>query len=76
MKLKLYRDGKIISDGGLVPAADLVDESNGIFSSKGSVRLNKDLPQGDYLLQIELIDALSGNKPKPAIQFLQFDIVE
>ncbi|HQX55952.1 MAG TPA: VWA domain-containing protein [Pyrinomonadaceae bacterium] len=76
VKLKLYRDGKIISDGGLVPAADLVDESNGIFSSKGSVRLNKDLPQGDYLLQIELIDALSGNKPKPAIQFLQFDIVE
>ncbi len=76
VKLRLYRDGKAVYESDPGPIAHRYQLAPQIVSSSGSLGLGRDLPAGDYLLQIDVTDIFAKSKTQVAVQFVQFDIIE
>ena len=76
VQLRMFRDGKLILDGKPV-ALDAAGQTDlRRIKSGGALSLGKELPTGDYVLQIVANDAQAKEKQRIATQFVQFEIVE
>ncbi len=76
VEAKIYKDGVSIFDGqpqniptNVIAKLDSVD----LF---GSINLGSKMEPGDYILQLEITDQLSGKKNNKVSQFVQFEIIE
>lgn len=77
IKLKLYRDGKLISETDFVPVPDVNYEPGGVVSGQAAITVGKALLPGDYLFQLEVKDLVrKEDKRSSVVQFVQFDVVE
>ena len=77
IKLKLYRDGKLISETDFVPVPDVNYEPGGVVSGQAAITVGKALLPGDYLFQLEVKDLLRKEDKRSSVaQFVQFDVVE
>ncbi|MFT3744006.1 MAG: VWA domain-containing protein [Pyrinomonadaceae bacterium] len=72
--LKLYGAGNLVFDSGQKPLPKMMYESPKVISSVGGIRLADSLPPGDYVLQVNVTDALASRKT--VTQFIQFEIVD
>jgi hypothetical protein len=71
---KLFRDGKLVYEGGLKPL-DLAGQTDlERITGGGGVQLGL-LPPGEYILQIFVNDALAQEKNRTANQWIDFEIV-
>ena len=72
---KLFRDGKLVYEGGLKPL-DLTGQTDlERITGGGGVQLGM-LPPGEYILQIFVNDALAQEKNRTATQWIDFEIVQ
>lgn len=71
--VKLYRDGKIISEGATESLQPEKTTQSARFDNYGYLRLNANIQQGDYALQITVKDALTGATTS---QWIDFEIVK
>jgi VWFA-related protein len=75
-QVRLFRDGKEVFVGKETPF-----DSNGQpdlkrLSATGAIALGTDMPPGDYVLQVEVTDALADPKHRLATQWIDFQIVK
>ena len=75
VKVRVFREGKLLLDGKplQIDPAGQNDMSHIGFS--GAISLGKEMPAGDYILQIIVTDNLAKEKQKLATQFVQFEVV-
>lgn len=76
VQLRMFRDGKLILDGKPVPLDPAGQTDLQRIKSGGALSIGKELPPGDYVLQIVANDAQAKEKQRIATQFVQFEIVE
>lgn len=73
VQVNLYRDGKIISEGKpQTPQLEKLSDPNRI-NDYGYLRLNADVPKGDYALQV-IIKDLTANETTS--QWVDFEVVD
>lgn len=75
-QIRLFRDGKTILEG-----KEIVLDPNGQadpkrLRSSGGINLPADLPAGDYILQIIVIDRQAKEKRRVNSRFVQFELVD
>ncbi len=76
MQTRIFRDGKVIFESKLNPV-DLTGQTDmQVISSAGAIALGTSMQNGDYVLQIIIMDALAKKKNQIATQFAQFEIVD
>lgn len=74
-QMKLYRDGRLVYDGGW-RAFDPKEQTDlGRLIAGGSVRMGGDLTPGEYALQVIVIDKLAKVKDQMATNWIDFEIV-
>lgn len=75
-KVRVFREGKLLLDGKplQIDPAGQNDMSHIGFS--GAISLGKEMPAGDYILQIIVTDNRAKEKQKLATQFVQFEVVQ
>jgi VWFA-related protein len=75
-RVRVFRDGKLVLDGEPKPydVAGQTDLQHLKFV--GALAIGAQMEPGDYVLQIIVIDELTGSKPKTATQFVQFEVVQ
>lgn len=74
-QMRLFRDGKLIFEGK-PQSATSKNLSLPQPTLAGSLLLGKEMPPGDYVVQIAVTDKLARGKYNTATQFVQFEIVE
>lgn len=75
-QIRIYRDGKLALNG---PTKPLNLNGQTDFQSihfGGALNLGKELPKGDYVLQIIVIDNQVKGKNRVSTQWIQFEIVD
>jgi VWFA-related protein len=74
IQVMLYRDGKVLLDGGAQPA-QLEKQGNWLrINDYGYMRLNPALEPGDYALQVLIKNA--DGKGKPVSEWVDFEVTE
>jgi VWFA-related protein len=75
-RTRLLRDGAVVFDSGPLPfvAEATADPRRLSFSS--AIRLGRALPEGNYVLQVVVTDALAKEKDRVATQWVDFEIVK
>ncbi|MDM7923401.1 MAG: hypothetical protein QUS14_13975, partial [Pyrinomonadaceae bacterium] len=74
-KLRVFRDGKIVLDGEVLPL-DLNGQADlERLRSSGAISLAKEMQPGDYILQVIVFDNAAKEKRRIATQFVQFELV-
>jgi hypothetical protein len=75
-RIRIYNDGKLIMDGQPT-AVDLVGQ-NDLTRIKigGAMAVGKQLPPGDYVMQVIVTDLLTSAKNQTVSQYVEFEIVE
>lgn len=74
-QMKLYRDGRLVYDGGMRPYDPKQQTDLRHLVAGGSVRLGSDLTPGEYALQVIVIDRLAKEKERMATNWIDFEIV-
>lgn len=74
-KIRIFRDGKIVLDGSQIPLDLSGQMEMKQLKASGAVSLGKNMPPGDYILQIIVTDNLAKEKRKIATQFVQFEVI-
>ncbi|MGQ0540914.1 MAG: VWA domain-containing protein [Blastocatellia bacterium] len=74
-KIRVFRDGKIVLDGNQMPLDISGQTEIKQLKSSGAISLGKNMPPGDYILQIIITDNLAKEKRRIATQFVQFEVV-
>ncbi len=74
-QLKLYREGRLVYDGGVRPFDPKERTDLGQLIAGGSVKLGNDLTPGEYALQVIVIDKLAKVKEQVATNWIDFEIV-
>jgi VWFA-related protein len=75
IQLRLFRDGKLVYSGKptIFEAAGQSDMRQ--IAAGGEITLGTDLPAGEYIVQIVVVDALAKGEGKLATQWMDFDLV-
>jgi VWFA-related protein len=73
---KIYRDGKVIYTGGAVPISIANQPDLQRITNGSRIQLGSDFPEGEYVLQIIVTDNLVKEKPRVAVQWIDFEIVK
>ena len=71
--LKLYKDAGVVFETGRKQIVKLSYETPKMMSAVGGIRLGENLTPGDYILQVDIIDAAANGRT--VTQFIQFEIV-
>lgn len=71
--LKLFSGANVVFESGRKPIVRLSYETPKLISTIGGLRLGESLTPGDYILQVDIIDASAG---RTVTQFVQFEIVD
>ncbi len=75
-RVRVFRDGKLVLDGE-PKSYDLGGQTDlQHLKFVGALAIGAQMEPGDYVLQIIVIDELTGSKPKTATQFVQFEVVQ
>lgn len=72
--LRLFGGGNMVFESGRKPVVKMSYESPKLISAVGGVRLGESLLPGDYILQVDIIDAMANGRT--VTQFVQFEIVD
>jgi hypothetical protein len=75
-QIKLFRDGKPVFEGKVLPITPGHQTDPKTLSYMGSLSLGTELIAGDYVMEIIVTDNFANDKPKTAVQFVQFEIVD
>ena len=75
-RTRLYRDGKLVFEGNLQPISGGLRSGQKSIDFSSALSLGSELPPGDYILQISIIDNLAKPKKNTATQFVQFEVLE
>lgn len=75
-QLRLYRDGKLVYEGKVLPFDAQVQNIQGDVGVGGQLYLGKVLVPGEYSLQMVVTDLLAREKQRVAAQWIDFEIVE
>ena len=75
-KTRIFRDGKLILDGQQQPLNLTNQTEMEHLRASGAIALGKQMPPGDYVLQIIITDNMARVKERIATQFVQFEVVE
>ena len=75
-QVRLFRDGKLVYTGQARPfdAAGQTDMRQ--IVAGGEILLGTDLPLGEYVLQVIVVDKLAGSDHSLTTQWMDFDLVE
>ena len=73
---RLYRDGKLVFEGKILPLNTEGQTDLKRIESKGAIVLGKNLEAGDYVLQIVAVDALAKEKNQVQSQFIDFELID
>lgn len=73
---RLYRDGQLVFEGKLSQfnAAGQTDLKR--IEADGAIMLGKNLPAGDYVLQILAVDTLAKQRNQVQAQFIDFELID
>ena len=73
---RLFRDNKIVLEGA--PSKLNADKQTDLsrIEAAGAITLGKNLPPGNYILQIIVTDNRAKNKNQTTSQFIDFEIIE
>lgn len=74
-KIRVFRDGKIVLDGKVLPVDTTGEKDPARVRSTGAISLLKDMPPGDYVLQVIIIDNNARSKRKIATQAVPFEVL-
>jgi VWFA-related protein len=74
-KVRVFREGKLMLDGKPLPIDPTGQNDMSHIGFSGAISLGKEMPAGDYILQIIVTDNLAKEKQKVATQFVQFEVV-
>ena len=74
-QMRLYRDGKEVFTGRVLPFDASQQEDLKRLSAGGRIRIGPDLLPGQYILQVAVTDALAKDKNRTATQWIDFEIV-
>jgi VWFA-related protein len=75
-RLRVFRDGLPVLEGPEVPL-EVVDQGDlKRIRAGGAMNLPRDMPVGDYILQIVVTDGTGKDIRQGAAQFVEFEVVE
>ncbi|MDT4967103.1 MAG: hypothetical protein QOJ64_1840 [Acidobacteriota bacterium] len=74
-QLRLFREGQLVFTGKLTPYDTSGQADPQRLSTGGRLFLGSELPPGEYILQVIVIDALADEKYRMATQWIDFEIV-
>ena len=75
-QLRLFRDGKLVYEGKVLPFDAQAQNTQGDVGAGGKLYLGRDLVPGEYALQMIVTDLLAKEKQRVAAQWIDFEIVE
>ena len=75
-QLRLFRDGKLVYEGKVLPFDAQPQNVQGDVGAGGQLWLGKILVPGEYALQMIVTDLLAKEKQRVAAQWIDFEIVE
>ncbi len=75
-QLRLYRDGKLVYEGKVLPFDARPQNTQGDVGAGGRLYLGRDLIPGEYALQMVVTDLLARERQRVAAQWIDFEIVE
>ncbi|HEX7316367.1 MAG TPA: VWA domain-containing protein [Pyrinomonadaceae bacterium] len=75
-QMRLFRDGKLVYEGKLLPFAAQPVNTLGDVGAGGRLQLGTELVPGEYALQMIVIDPLAKEKQRVASQWIDFEVVE
>lgn len=73
---RIFRDGKQIFEGKPQPVSEQNMLDPGRISVSSTLSLGAEMPLGEYVLQMVIIDNLAKEKRKIASQFVQFELIQ
>jgi VWFA-related protein len=71
---RLFRDGQQVYEGKPMPLQIVTQQDPRHLLATGTMKLGVQMPPGDYVLQVIVIDALSGDKHRTAAQSTDFEV--
>jgi|ERR1035441_7748825 hypothetical protein len=71
---RLFRDGKQVYEGKPTPLETASQRDPKRLVAAGTMKLSAQMPPGDYVLQVIVIDKLSGDKRGTATQSTDFEV--
>src|SRR5215207_6356696 len=75
-QMRLYRDGKLVFEGKVLPLDARPQNPQGDLGAGGRLYLGKELVPGEYALQMVVTDLLAKEKQRVAAQWVDFEIVQ
>jgi VWFA-related protein len=74
-KIRVFRDGQPVLDGPEIPVETAGQGDLKRIQAGGAMNLPRDMPAGDYILQLIVTDGTGKNVRQSATQFVEFEIV-
>jgi hypothetical protein len=74
-RVRVFREGKLLLDGKPLSVDPAGQDDPTHIGWSGAISLGKEMPAGDYILQIIVTDNLAKAKQKLTTQFVQFEVV-
>jgi VWFA-related protein len=75
-QVRLFRDGKLLYTGKSRPFDAAGQSDMRQIIAGGEILLGTDLPLGEYVLQVIVVDKLASGDPSLTTQWMDFDLVE
>lgn len=75
-QMRLYRDGQLVYTGRVNEFDAAAQTDMRQIVAGGAIRLGTDLPAGEYVLQVIVIDKLASGEASLATQWIDFDLVD
>lgn len=75
-QMRLFRDGKLVYEGKVLPFDAQLLNSSGDVGAGGKLQLGKEMTPGEYALQMIVTDLLAKEKQRVAAQWIDFEVVE
>lgn len=75
-QLRLYRDGKLVYEGKVLPFDARPQNVQGDVGAGGRLHLGSEMVPGEYALQMVVTDLLAKEKQRVAAQWIDFEIID
>jgi hypothetical protein len=75
-QMRLFRDGKLVYEGKVVPFDPQPLNVQGDVGAGGQLLLGKELVPGEYALQMVVTDLLANEKQRVAAQWIDFEVID
>ena len=75
-RIRVFRNGKLFFDRKAAPFEPTGPATPGKFTFVAAMSLGTEIPVGDYVLQVVVVDTLAKKKNQLATQWVQFEVVD